>query len=218
MSIVSTILGVVHLPLLDGSSPPADGGGGGGPPPWVLLVLGGLTILYLTVIRPMRKGKKKPDPMEQPAARLSLAQQRAVEREMGNLLVEYEEMVRRMTAHLETRAAKLELLIREADEKIARLGAAVEGADARADAGAPVGDDAGPAMTSADAPDPGSPPPTEAPPASLPPAGRSAGPDARHTEVYRLADNGQSPRQIARKLNRPHGEIELILALRTTKR
>jgi DNA-binding NarL/FixJ family response regulator len=38
--------------------------------------------------------------------------------------------------------------------------------------------------------------------------------DPRHVEVYRLADQGQSPHQIAQRLNRPSGEIELILALR----
>ena len=36
----------------------------------------------------MRKGKRK-DPLDRPPAHLSLAQQRAVEREMSNLLVEY---------------------------------------------------------------------------------------------------------------------------------
>jgi hypothetical protein len=29
-----------------------------------------------------------------------------------------------------------------------------------------------------------------------------------------MADQGQSPNEIARHLNRPHGEVELILALR----
>jgi hypothetical protein len=38
--------------------------------------------------------------------------------------------------------------------------------------------------------------------------------DPRHAEVYRLADQGQTPQQIAQRLGRPSGEIELILALR----
>ena len=29
-----------------------------------------------------------------------------------------------------------------------------------------------------------------------------------------MADQGRSPQEIARKLNRPNGEVELILALR----
>ena len=40
---------------------------------------------------------------------------------------------------------------------------------------------------------------------------------APYSDVYDLADRGQSPRQIAQELNRPDGEIELILALRHTR-
>jgi hypothetical protein len=38
--------------------------------------------------------------------------------------------------------------------------------------------------------------------------------DPRHAEIYALADQGRSPRDIATHLGRPSGEIELILALR----
>ena len=38
--------------------------------------------------------------------------------------------------------------------------------------------------------------------------------DPRHAEVYVLADQGHSPHAIAQRLERPYGEIELILALR----
>jgi hypothetical protein len=41
--------------------------------------------------------------------------------------------------------------------------------------------------------------------------------DRKYDEIYSLADVGQSTNQIARKLNRPHGEVELILALRGAK-
>jgi len=36
--------------------------------------------------------------------------------------------------------------------------------------------------------------------------------------VYELADRGVPPRDIARRLNRPIGEVELILSLRATSR
>jgi DNA-binding NarL/FixJ family response regulator len=39
--------------------------------------------------------------------------------------------------------------------------------------------------------------------------------DPRHAEVYALADQGRTPPEIAQQLGRPHGEVELILALRT---
>ena len=38
--------------------------------------------------------------------------------------------------------------------------------------------------------------------------------DPRHAQIYALADQGHGPRDIARELGRPTGEIELILALR----
>jgi DNA-binding NarL/FixJ family response regulator len=61
-----------------------------------------------------------------------------------------------------------------------------------------------------------------APPAAVPEARPRAAksdnlelpPDPRHADVYRMADQGNSPNEIARQLNRPHGEVELILALR----
>jgi hypothetical protein len=41
--------------------------------------------------------------------------------------------------------------------------------------------------------------------------------DARHAGVYELADAGMPAGQIAQRLARPSGEIELILALRPRK-
>ena len=185
--------------LLDTSTSQAAGGG---PPQWVVLALAAATILYIAVIRPMRKGKPSKDPLKRPPSQTTLAQQRAVERDMGNLLVEYEGMIRRMTAQVDTRATKLEMLIREADDRIAQL---------KAIAG-PV------AVNPAAAP---SDPPSAVP---LVPAGGAELPEAvptppepvarPHDAVYLLADKGQTSRQIAQQLQQHVGEVELILALR----
>lgn len=151
---------------------------------WVLICAAALTVLYI-VMRPFKKNRK--DPLKHPT-NLSLAGQREVERQMTELLVELEQMSRQMTAQLDTRAKKLELLIKEADQKIALLQGSAQHIPTQADA----------SMPSETAP--------EAPALALP--------DARHSEVYELADSGQSARQIAQELGRPQGEIELILALR----
>jgi hypothetical protein len=45
-------------------------------------------------------------------------------------------------------------------------------------------------------------------------AATDEGPDPRHTQVYDLADQGLNSRQIADRLGRASGEVELILALR----
>jgi hypothetical protein len=159
---------------------------------WVVLAVGVLATLYLIM---RGKGKRRRDPMERQSMP-SLSQQRQVERDMSSLMVEMLETARQMTAQLDTRAARLELLMREADAKLAALKSASNAAAttqatpcAQADAMPPA-------------------PVEEALPKVETP------PDPRHAEVYDLADQGRSPHEIARHLNRPNGEVELILALR----
>jgi ATP/maltotriose-dependent transcriptional regulator MalT len=150
------------------------------------------TIIYTVVIRPAMQKKK--DPLAKPPGMTSLAQQRSVERQMQNLLVELSEMARQITAQLDTRSQKLQMLIEEADRKITELGQSVNN-----------------------------------PPAPLAPEVRSFADIARndveaarkpepmssqHLQVYTLADQGRSAQEISRELNRPRGEVELILALR----
>jgi hypothetical protein len=160
---------------------------------WPLLGMAGLALAYI-VIRPMLR--KKRDPLDRPSGFKSLSQQRSVERSMQNLLVDLSEMARQISGQLDTRAAKLEALIREADEKIEQLRSVGTSPPTAAQDQAPrmrlVGSE-----VSADQPAP-----------------EPSPPDRRHAEVYALADEGRPPREIAARLNRPSGEIELILALR----
>ncbi|HEY1923201.1 MAG TPA: hypothetical protein VGG44_10675 [Tepidisphaeraceae bacterium] len=144
---------------------------------WAVIGLAIFTMMYV-VIRPWFRKK---DPLDKPPAFASLAQQRSVERQMQNVLVELSEMARQISAQLDTRAGKLEALIREADEKIAAMKSAQASSSI---------------APQTDAPD------------SQPP------PDPRHAQVYALADQGRNSMEIAQQLNRPSGEIELILALR----
>jgi hypothetical protein len=144
---------------------------------WSIICAAVLTIVY-AVMRPLRKRK---DPLSRPQGSMSLATQREVEKQMTELLVELEQMSRQMTAQLDTRAAKLEMLIKEADARLESL---------RQAAANPITPGAVQAMTA----------PHEAQ-------------DSRHAEVYLLADQGHTARQIAQIMGRPYGEIELILAL-----
>jgi hypothetical protein len=173
--------------------------------PWVAL---GVMIVGLAIVFRRAKVKAKKDPMDE-SPRLSLAQQRSVERQMSNLLVELSEMARKISAQLDTRAAKLEALIKEADEKIAMLKSGGAGA------GAGMG-----ATEVVEKPKP-TPPSRSRLVADIPEDEPSTGPslifeppDPRYEQVYMLADQGRSAVEIARKLDRPSGEIELILALR----
>jgi hypothetical protein len=151
---------------------------------WIMIGIAGATILY-AVFRP---SMKKKDPLARSPSSASLSQQKNVERQMQNLLVELSEMARQLTAQLDTRSQKLEVLLQEADEKIAKL------QDARAATPEPR-------LASADR----QPRPLPSEPA-----------DPQHQAVYALADQGRSAPEIARQLNRPRGEVELILALRGT--
>jgi hypothetical protein len=157
------------------------------PTEWIAPIIAFAAVVF--VLYRIRKQLKK-DPLARAPVASSLAQQRSVERQMQNLLVELSEMARQITAGLDTRAAKLDALIHEADEKIATLTALQRSISANPPAAAP------PPVA-----------PTAPPPCAYEP-------DPRHVEVYTLADQGQSPSQIAGQLNRPNGEIELILALR----
>ena len=161
-------------------------------PAWLLMGCAVMAVMYM-MMRP-----RKRDPLAGGGiVRSSLAQQKALERDMQNVIVELSELTRSMSAQLETRAAKLEILIHDADGRIAAL--------ARANADAPV-----------------------APPVTGPILATAAEPvrsmrlvqdsEDRWNDVYRHADEGASITEICRSLNRPRGEVELIMALRPKPR
>ena len=146
---------------------------------WIVYAVGALTIAYV-VLRP---SFRKKDPLGQSAPKLGMAQQRSVEREMSNLLVELSEMARQITGQLDTRSAKLESLMQEADKKIAEL-KKLETI------------------------------PQEPEIKPLDPKPQPIRDEARYSAIYSLADAGHSVQEIAQQLDRPRGEVELILALR----
>lgn len=166
---------------------------------WLVIGCAMLALVYF-VLRPMAKRK---DPLAGQSPRGTLSKQRSVEREMSNLLVELSEMSRQITGQLDTRATKLELLLKEADEKIEALRAASAGAPGPA---AERREWTGPSAERRALLD-------DPEPADVPDR-RPAPVDPRHAEVYALADAGRNAREIAQDLGRPSGEIELILALR----
>jgi len=153
---------------------------------YIAIAMGILGLAYLTL---RQSAKKRRDPLEQQPT-ISLAQQRSVERQMNNLIVEMADMARQITAQLDTRAARLEELIRQADQRIGQLN---RGDSLSPGAPAPPSDSRN--LASADS--------------------RSEPPEpSKHADIYALADQGKSPADIARALDRPRGEVELILALR----
>jgi hypothetical protein len=133
----------------------------------------------------------------------------AVERDLRELMRELSEMTRRSTAQFDARAARLEQLIRAADERLAKLtGAMTPAGEVTADAPqttlTPLAAEPAPASAPASTP--------------LEPDGSGDVVDPRHVEIYTLCEQGLSIPQIADRLRRPSGEIELIIALRPRRR
>jgi DNA-binding NarL/FixJ family response regulator len=103
-------------------------------------------------------------------------------------------LARQISAQIDTRSSKLEVLMKEADQKIALLQSLCHGQP-----------------TPSQSPDS---PANSLPKSSATQQIEAPAVDPRHVQVYTLADQGRTPLEIAQQLNRPSGEIELILALR----
>jgi hypothetical protein len=212
-----TILGKEFLRVMDGAAhlsqlAQAGPGSSGGTWTYGMMALAAMFILYVA-IRPFLQRRK--DPLAGSPLRMGLSQQKSLEREMQNLLVELHDMARKMQAQIDTRAAKLEALIAEADEKLATLQRAVgDAGSSRGSGTAPsVLGETGNASTFSsmrDVPSTGSMRLVVEP--NIEPV------DDRYAPVYALADQRLDARAIASRLGKPVGEIELILALRPAQR
>ena len=125
---------------------------------------------------------------------LTPAQQRSIERDVAGLMEEFAAMARQVGRQLDERSQRLASLIEQADGRIERI-ERLENSDSAAPSSAPIVRK--PMALTRDEPAPA-----------------RAQVDPRHAEIYALADNGLAIAEIARRLSRPSGEIELILALR----
>src|SRR5438876_10475079 len=96
------------LPLVAQAQPHLDGS------TWIALLIGVCATMYVL----MRMRRKPKDPLENKPISMPLAQQRSVERQMSNLLIELSDMSREISANLDTRAAKLTALLDAADKRI----------------------------------------------------------------------------------------------------
>jgi len=185
-----TDLSPTRFPIADGSTGISAG-------QTVLLVLGlvGLTIVMRSTYR--RVGRSRAQPRTSARERYAgLQQQHEVKSDVENVMLELDQLARQIHGRIDTRFAKLEAIIRDADERIERLSRltrAAEGAptlDVTLEHEDPYED------RSCDTPDL----------------------DGPHAPVYRLADDGLSAADIAQEVGKTTGEVELILALRKTRR
>lgn len=107
--------------------------------------------------------------------------------------VEMHETARELKAELDSKISVLQTLVRKADERIATLSAAGERSQTTTSLEF-ASDEAAPK------------------PAVIPPG--APGNDALRRSIYQLADRGWDARSIATEIERPIGDVELILSLR----
>lgn len=191
--------------------------------PYVLIL--GLILVTASLMMKLAKRKRGGssanggDPKVTGAERLEkLRQEQGVRRDLDSLMVEIEEMAKRLSHQLDAKAVRLEQLIEDADHRLIRLRHVAERLEA-----AQQGDAETPAspvsQSSGETP---APPPQDGDLLSTSaPAAREAkdapppdGDDPLTRSVYALADEGYDAKAIAGRLQEHTGKVELILALR----
>ena len=126
------------------------------------------------------------------ASASSSGEHRALERDIQILIKELSDLTKRVNAQIaqvDERSAKLEQLVRAADERVVKL----RGAQVSSNGDGQASTLPEPAPTASSSPD------------EI---------DPRHVEIYTMCEQGLSAQQIADRLHRPSGEVELIIALR----
>lgn len=157
--------------------------------PGLLTALG--VLLITIVVFNMLRRRLRHRPTFNPRAAIDRAHDARVghqaRRNIEEVMVEAEELVRRLAGHLDNKSARIEKLIRDADDRLARLSAATP-------------------ATITEPHDRSRQPPAAAH------ADRPADPVSG--DVFRLADEGLATIEIAQQLSEGVGKVELILALR----
>ena len=179
----------------------ATGGGGTIDIPQILMVVlavVALTAVMLSTRRRIRDSQRQPShtAREQFA---QLKEQSSAVRDVEQVILELDQVSRQIHGRLDTKLARLEAVIHDADVRIEKLTRLMQRADGEPHLEITL-DQEEPRELS---------------------RRRRAEPvqqeDDRHSAVLRLADRGRSPLKIAQELGCPVGEVELILALRQTR-
>ncbi len=188
-----------------------------------LVLLALIVIVLAILLRSARSRWQRSVAMSRDSVREryeKLKSDRTATREVDKVLVELDQLARQVHGRLDTQLVKLEILINDADQRIDKLSRLVRAAqgtealDITLDSEEPYDDSPPAAATSGDAP-------ASASLASVTlgtDKGKSDGGESGpHGPIYRLADRGMSPLEIAQQVGRTTGEIELILSLRKAK-
>lgn len=185
-------------------------------PDWILV----LGVLMLTVWAMMRLASRRKRGQPNLSAQEQLErnhQARGVRGDLEDLMVEIEQMAKRMSAQLDAKAIRLERLLDETDQRIAYLEQLQQRQSAAPDTASTP--DAPDPLQTPDAPHAGvarhpAAAATQAPSFASPPPVDDLQDDPLLSKVYQLADAGLDANAIAREIGDHVGKVELILALR----
>lgn len=171
------------------------------------IVVAGLSIYMIATRNRVRKSMNQPRGASRERYE-ELSRRTQLTRDLEEVMNDLDELARQVNGKLDVRFAKLEAVIRDADERIDQLNRLLRRASGRDTIDVTVSEDA----TAGD-PAPGG--GDVVPPSGTP--DRAVGKDAQHAEVYNLADRGLNAVDIAEQTKRTAGEVELILALRRAR-
>jgi hypothetical protein len=189
------------------TSPGILGAGDSGFGPLQMLMLAGgvlgLGIVMRSTYRRVSESRRQPRDTAREMYR-DLSDRSEARRDVEQVMLELDALARQIHGRIDTRIAKLESIIKDADERIDKLSRLGRKAEGRSTVDVTVGGDAHYEA---------------AVPARSPAVPQGAGADCndRQTAIYGLADAGMTASQISEKLGHPVGEVELIIALRKTR-
>lgn len=145
-----------------------------------------------------------------------LRDQRELKVSMDELLVQLEEVSRRINAQVDTRFMKLESVVRDADERIARLEALTQAPDPNSPETSQKPRNHEPTTPSLPQNGTSTTPTTSAESQSEDPPARQSFRERRQ-RICEMSDAGAAPMTIADALRIPLGEVELVLSMRDFK-
>ncbi len=157
-----------------------------------------LTAVMLSTRRRIRESKA----LDQPSARRkwdTSVEPRRAARDLEQVMLELDQLSRQIHGRIDTKLAKIETLLRDADARIEKLSRLRTALDSSKDSEDTACGDA-----------------SARPPLPTPsPTSRTTG--SKHSVILELAKEGRSMIEIAREVGKTPGEVELVLALRDSQ-
>jgi hypothetical protein len=155
--------------------------------PYALVAVGAILLLRVSMRRIKKGGISDSQARQKAVTSISKSDEKEIRTNLEKLLVNLQELARQINGHIDTRFCKLEVLIKQADERIRRLEELGGGKKA-----------------------------SDEPVAQDEPVQKPEPVNPEHEVIYKLADTGKGAVEIAQAVNKPPGEVELILSLRRT--